>query len=119
MLGRNITKKLSRGRDSFRFMFMTLHCHKCGWEWKIPGQPGRNDSCHQCGMDMKVCLNCVYYDARVAHQCRERRADPVQDKHMSNFCEYFEFARREWKGAGAADKREQDAREKLKKLFGD
>lgn len=98
---------------------MTLHCHKCGWEWKIPGQPGRNDSCHQCGMDMKVCLNCVHYDAKVAHQCRERRADPVMEKHMANFCEYFEFARRTWKGAGAADKREQDAREKLKKLFGD
>ncbi|HEY1173894.1 MAG TPA: hypothetical protein VGH19_21195 [Verrucomicrobiae bacterium] len=98
---------------------MTRHCHKCGWEWKISGQPGRNDSCHRCGLDMKVCLNCVHYDARVAQQCKERRAEPVQYKDTANFCEYFEFVRRIFAGASAADKREQEAREKLKKLFGD
>ena len=54
----------------------------------------------------------------MAEQCRERRADLVQDKHMANFCEYFDMAKRVWKGQ-ALDKREQDARERLKKLFGD
>jgi hypothetical protein len=37
---------------------------------------------------------------------------------MANFCEFFDFSRREWKGKGA-DQREEAAREKLKKLFGD
>ena len=36
---------------------------------------------------------------------------------MANFCEYFDFIRRDWKGK-AADKREEDARDKLKKLLG-
>ena len=94
------------------------HCHNCGWEYTIPGMPGRTESCHQCGVDLKVCLNCTHYDTRVAHQCREKRADPVMDKHMANFCEYFDFIRRDWQGK-APDKREQDARDKLKKLFGD
>ena len=67
---------------------------------------------------MKVCLNCVSYDAKAAYQCRDRRSDPVQDKHMTNFCEYFDFIRREWAGA-KADSREQAARDKLGKLFGD
>ena len=67
------------------------HCHNCGWEYSIPGQPGRTESCHQCGADLKVCLNCIHYDTRAAHQCREKRADPVLDKHMANFCEYFDF----------------------------
>ena len=97
---------------------MNRHCHKCGWEWSLSPQPGRGDSCHTCGSDLRVCLNCVHYDRLVAHQCRERRADPVMEKHMANFCEYFEMARRKFSGA-AKDAREDAARSALKKLFGD
>lgn len=97
---------------------MTRHCHKCGWVWTLSGQPGRNDSCHQCGADLRVCLNCTHYDPRVAQQCRDRRAEPVAEKHMANFCEYFEMARREFQ-PGGANPREASAREQLKKLFGD
>ena len=98
---------------------MTRHCHNCGWEYTLPGLPGRTETCHQCGEDLKVCLNCLSYDARVAHQCRDRRADPVAEKHMANFCEYFDFIRRNWAGKKDANPREQSAREGLKKLLGD
>ena len=98
---------------------MTRHCYKCGWEWTLPGQPGRSDSCHRCGSDLKVCLNCVSYDARVAHQCRDRRADPVAEKHAANFCEYFDMVKRVFAGPEAASSREDAAREQLKKLLGD
>jgi hypothetical protein len=60
----------------------------------------------------------VSYDLKVAYQCRDRRADPVAEKHMANFCEYFDFIRREWKGK-AQDKREVSARDQLNKLLGD
>lgn len=99
-------------------MAQTKHCHKCGWNWPLNTLPGRNDSCHQCGSDIKVCLNCVSYDTKAAYQCRDRRTDPVLEKHMANFCEYFDFTRREWGGA-QSDKREESARDQLKKLFGD
>jgi len=98
---------------------VTRHCHNCGWEYTLPGLPGRTEACHQCGADLKVCLNCVSYDARVAQQCRDRRADPVAEKHMANFCEYFDFIRRVWKGKGEENRRETTARESLKKLLGD
>ena len=98
---------------------MTRHCHNCGWEWTLAGQPGRSESCPQCRADLRVCLNCVSYDPRVAQQCRDRRAEPVAEKHLGNFCEYFEFAKREWKPQQAANTREQAARDRLKKLFGD
>jgi hypothetical protein len=96
----------------------TRHCHACGWEYTISGLPGRGESCHRCGADLKVCLNCVSYALSSAYQCRDRRADPVADKHLANFCEYFDFVRREWQGK-AEDKREGQARDQLKKLFGD
>jgi hypothetical protein len=60
----------------------------------------------------------VSYDSRVAHQCRDRRAEPVAEKHMANYCEWFEMARRDFK-AGAADPREDKARDLLKKLLAD
>ena len=84
----------------------------------MSGNPGRLEACPQCGADLKVCLNCIHFDRTVAEQCKERRADLVQEKHMANFCEYFDMAKRVWGGKGA-DQREQVARDKLKKLFGD
>jgi hypothetical protein len=97
----------------------TRHCHKCGWEWTLPGHPGRGDSCHHCNADLRVCLNCISYDARAAQQCRDRRADPVFEKAAGNFCEYFEMARRPFAAKMETNPRENAAREQLKKLFGD
>lgn len=68
---------------------------------------------------MRVCLNCVSYDPRVAHQCRDRRADPVMEKGAGNFCEYFDFARRQFAAKTELNSRETAAREQLKKLLGD
>ena len=100
-------------------MALTRHCHSCGREYALPGLPGRSETCDDCGADLKVCLNCVSYDPRVAYQCRDRRADPVAEKHTANFCEYFDFARREWTVRPASGQREQAARDALKKLLGD
>ena len=98
---------------------MTKHCHQCGWVYPLTGLPGRTESCHQCGADLKVCLNCLSYDARAAQQCRDRRADPVAEKHMANFCEWFDFIRRNWTPKAEANNREDAARDQLRKLLGD
>src|SRR5438067_13918639 len=98
---------------------LTRHCHACGREYTLPGLPGRTETCHQCGADLRVCLNCASYDPRVAHQCRDRRADPVQEKAAGNFCEYFDFVPRAFQAKKENNSRESAARENLKKLFGD
>jgi len=98
---------------------MTRHCHKCGEPWKISGLPGRGETCMKCRADLRVCLNCVFYDPRVAQQCRERRAEPVLEKDAGNFCEYFDFIRRNWVPKGEVNQRADAAREQLKKLLGD
>lgn len=82
-------------------------------------QPGRGEVCMKCRSDLRVCLNCEYYDPHAAHQCRERRAEPVLEKDVGNFCEFFEFASRQWTPKGETNSREEAAREQLKKLFGD
>ena len=98
---------------------LTRHCWKCGTEYKLSGSPGRLESCHTCGSDLKVCLNCVSYDKHVAEQCRDRRADLVAEKHMANYCEYFEMARREYVPVSENNAREDKARNALKGLLGD
>ena len=98
---------------------MTRHCWKCGTEYGLSGAPGRSEICDHCGSDLKVCLNCVSYDARAAHQCRDRRAEPVFEKNVGNFCEYFEFVRRVFVPPPEEKSRESAARDQLKKLLGD
>lgn len=97
---------------------MTRHCWKCGREYKLSGSPGRSETC-DCGADLKVCLNCISYDKTVAHQCRDRRAEPVLEKTMANYCEYFEMVRKVYVPVEEEKSREAKAREKLKNLFGD
>ena len=98
---------------------MTRHCWKCGLEWTLSGQPGRSESCLRCRSDLRVCLNCASYDSRAAYQCRDRRADPVAEKHLGNYCEYFDFAWRNYAAPREDLSREQSARDALKKLLGD
>lgn len=93
-------------------------CHQCGTPYPLSGTPGRSETCDRCRADLHVCLNCVHYDTHVAHQCRERRAEPVAEKGSANFCEFFEFSTREWQGHGF-NSREAEARDRLRKLFGD
>lgn len=100
-------------------MAMTRHCWKCGTEYKLSGTPGRSETCYQCGSDLKACLNCVSYDKRVAYECRDRRADPVAEKHQANYCEYFELVRREYVPPAVDGAREDKARNALRKLLGD
>jgi len=98
---------------------MTRHCWKCGTEYKLAGSPGRSETCERCNSDLKVCLNCVSYNPKVAYQCRDRRAEAVEEKHLANYCEYFELARRGFVPPKEEIGREAKARDQLKKLFGD
>ena len=84
----------------------------------MAGSPGRSETC-LCGADLKVCQNCVSYDPKVAYQCRDRRAELVEEKRVANYCEYFEMVRREFVAPANEFSRADKAREQLKKLLGD
>ena len=97
---------------------MTRHCHRCGWEWTFRELPGRSETCPQCRADLRVCLNCHSYARYAANQCRDSRAEPVAEKDLANFCEWFEFQKRTWAGE-SKNPREDEARSALRSLLGD
>ena len=101
---------------------MTKHCFNCGREWTLSTAPGRRDECEDCKTDFRCCRNCVHHDFVVAHQCRERRSEPVQEKDRANYCEYFDFARRNYQKIERSEgeiSREDAAKEAMRKLLGD
>lgn len=87
------------------------HCFSCGKSLDVSGKPGRRDECPFCGADMRVCLNCRFYDAGAYNECKEPSADRVTDKEKANFCDYFEF--------GDGSGRKEDDKDKAKKAIDD
>lgn len=69
---------------------MQIWCNECKKLVEFLGASiGRRDSCGLCGSDLRVCLNCQFYDETAYNQCVEPGADRVLDKHKSNYCEFF------------------------------
>ncbi len=77
-------------------------CHKCGGLVDIE-KVSRRDECPSCGSDLRVCLNCTFYDAGRADQCVEPQAERVKEKDRSNYCDYFRFKEEERKKSGKGD----------------
>jgi hypothetical protein len=91
-------------------------CQACGKEWEgSPGtQPGRGETCVQCGADLHCCLNCKLYDLSASNQCLSRTTEPVRGKDKRNFCDEFEFT-----GKNADQKPPEDVQKRWKDLFKD
>jgi hypothetical protein len=66
-------------------------CHHCSREVRLTSALQRTDSCPYCLSDLKVCLNCRFFDPSAPNQCREPLVEPVPDKSKANFCEFFEW----------------------------
>ena len=77
----------------------------------------RSTTCSRCGKDLHSCLNCRFYSKGSYWDCRESISEPVTEKESANFCDYFEYAD---KSVSCKDqKKAQDAKSQLAKLFGD
>lgn len=94
------------------------NCFSCGESLAGIEKAFRSTVCPSCGKDVRVCLNCRFYDPGAHWECRETISEPVRDKDRANFCGFFSLAEstnRGVKGEGKADK----ARDDFNKLFGD
>jgi hypothetical protein len=88
------------------------HCHHCKKELNLTEKPARGDACPHCASDLRVCLNCRFYDTNSYNDCAEPMAERVVDKDRANFCEYFALG-----AGGAVASEEEDKLKGLKDLF--
>lgn len=65
-------------------------CFKCATPLNLEFV-SRRDACPMCGSDIRVCLNCTFYDEGKANKCRETQAELVKEKDRANYCDYFRF----------------------------
>ena len=96
-----------------------LACHGCGQTQQVEGPVSRGAGCSRCGVALRCCRNCVFYEPSAYNQCAEPVAERVVDKEMANFCDYFSaagpVADREAEGGDAPAP--ADAAEGLEALF--
>lgn len=91
------------------------YCYACGKEFPEDFKVYRNTECPSCGRDVKVCLNCRFYNPGAQYDCSENISEAVRDKEKSNFCEFFSLSSRA--GSGIKETKAQKAREALDNLF--
>ena len=66
-----------------------IQCYKCSSLQLFNDNLSRSSTCEICCSDLKVCLNCSFFDRNLSNQCHESQAELVQDKEKSNFCDWF------------------------------
>lgn len=66
-----------------------VKCYSCQHCVDFDPPLSRREECPKCRRDLKVCLNCCFYDTQAHHECRESEAEWVREKDQANFCSYF------------------------------
>ena len=94
-----------------------MRCFHCKKALNITAKPGRGEECTSCGADLKVCLNCRFFEPGSYNECREGNAERVLVKDRANFCDFFVPC--EGSGGGKTKKEPTDPMAGLKGLFKD
>src|SRR5688572_10076895 len=66
-------------------------CHHCGRELRLPEPFQRTDGCPYCHSDLKVCLNCTFFDRGVNNPGRHTQAEWQTEEAEASFCEFFDY----------------------------
>jgi predicted RNA-binding Zn-ribbon protein involved in translation (DUF1610 family) len=91
-------------------------CYFCGQALQDDTRIYRSSTCPSCGKELKICLNCRFYEPGAHWDCRETIDEMVADKERANFCGYFSLSPT---GRVRSAKSSDDAaRSRFKNLFG-
>lgn len=91
-------------------------CFSCGAT--LPKTFHRGDRCPECGADVRVCLNCTFYEPSAHWECHETIPERVADKDRANFCDYFRPTEKAERTPRNPLSGKKDARDDFNKLFG-
>jgi len=94
-------------------------CALCGGKLQIDRYFRKDSTCPDCGGDLHICLNCEFFDRSKHNKCAETRAEFQRVRDKANFCEFFRFRKGGVKSPDAASDAKEEARKKLRDIFGD
>jgi hypothetical protein len=92
---------------------LAVTCHRCGRAHRFEDVLPRRADCDGCGLALKCCRNCTFYDPSAYNECREPVAERVVDKEAANFCDCF----RPRAGGAAVEGPAAGGRDALERLF--
>lgn len=93
------------------------------WKCKEPIEEGleifRTTDCSHCGASLHSCINCRFYQVGAHYDCHETIDEPVRDKEVANFCDYFSVNLRliSSRGVSKVDETKKAARNAFDNLF--
>ena len=96
---------------------VVVACHTCARAASFESGVARSAECEGCGADLRVCLNCKFYDESAYNDCSEPTAERVLEKEKANFCDYF-VPRAGGNTTAGSDGADEPARSELEQLFG-
>jgi hypothetical protein len=66
-------------------------CHHCQTDqcFEAGNLISKSDECSHCKSDLRVCLNCQFYDPQRNRECREHIPERINEKSKRNSCEFF------------------------------
>jgi hypothetical protein len=90
-----------------------MECAFCKKKIRVSNRVERNDTCPNCGNDLRSCKQCNFYDPHAYNECKEVQAERIVDKERANFCEYFVVGNKSKKRIN----RGKNAKDALEALF--
>lgn len=82
---------------------MSIKCYNCQTPLDLPrgSSLGRTEECPSCGVDLRCCKMCFFYDTSAYNECREPTAERILEKEKANFCDFFKVGH---EGSGGSQK---------------
>jgi len=90
-------------------------CYFCGSEYSE--RVYKTTECPSCGKDLKICLNCKFYEPGAHWDCRESIKESVREKDRANFCDYFVYVLRSSGTQAKSEEKQTQARNQFDSLF--
>jgi hypothetical protein len=90
-------------------------CFGCGRSHSFVDVVPRSAVCESCGLDLRCCRTCRFYEPRAYNECSEPSAERVLEKERANFCDFYAVAAAAGAGGGQAG---SGALAELERLFG-
>lgn len=92
-------------------------CYACGYQFEPEAIVSRSAVCPECGADIRVCKNCLFYAPGLHWDCRETVPEQVVDKERANFCDYFRLNLQSTHVESGRQEKRTKARDDFNNLF--